>query len=84
MTRVGREPWRPRLVGIAMRERARQESWTETAALCPECNLPTIHRIGGEWCRWCRGFIEEITLRSSTVAGEKSHSIRTLRNGYQR
>jgi ribosomal protein L37AE/L43A len=78
-----RPDWFPETTAaIARRELERQERWTDTAALCPECGRPTIRRIGGEWCRWCRGYIVELVLRSpATVAGgDTARRIRTIKN----
>lgn len=37
-----------------------------TAAFCPTCRRATIRRDGGEWCRWCRGWIGDISLYQGT------------------
>jgi hypothetical protein len=31
-----------------------------TLDVCPQCRRRTIWRFGGEWCRYCHRFIEEV------------------------
>ena len=50
---------------LALRQMERLGRSSRTGTFCPTCYRATIRREGGEWCRWCRGWIADVAIYKS-------------------
>lgn len=53
----------------ALRQMERLGWSSPTAQFCPTCRRATIQRGGGEWCRWCRGWVEVLVIYKGQEQG---------------